>query len=86
MQDRKIPEILNLPRVGKICSHDLLFAGTLRTRRSHSMRLGVPWVFDHGFISLWNGLRLTELRAVLSRKLESPCWFIVGWSWPCCVT
>lgn len=49
----------------------LLFAGTLRTHRSHSTKLGVPWAFDHVFISLWKGLELTELGAELFRKLES---------------
>lgn len=70
-------------QVRKICSYHLLFAGILRTHHSHSIKLGVPWVFGHVFISLWNGLRLTELRAELFRKLER---FIMGWSWQHWVT
>ena len=40
MQDNKIPEISNPPRVGKIFSHHLLFAGTLTLSQPTVV---IPW-------------------------------------------
>lgn len=70
MQDRKIPEVLNLPRVGK-CVLSLALCWHTEDPLQSFHEAGCSLAFDHVFISLWKGLELTELGAELFRKLKS---------------